>query len=310
MSIERLSQPQLRLFLSVDVEGSTAFKQKTHVKADEDWRYFFFDFFTRFPEQFQAKLAGLVPDVQQVVPWKVLGDELVYSLLVTDLAKVFPVLDAFRQTLAGYQDAPKHGGSTIKTNRLRLKGAGWLAGFPVGNLMVVMKNANGAETEDFIGPSIDTGFRLSRLSSHRHFTLSVELAWVILNQDERLKLYYSGRKDLKGIMERDGYPHLWMDVFEGMPKTELMTSEDALKWPEAADSDRLKSFCRHYILSHGEPDFLPFVFPHPEDHPERQTYEDKLKSARSVLKSLTSDQMENIEEELTGEDDISRWREF
>ncbi|MBO9049533.1 hypothetical protein [Curtobacterium flaccumfaciens] len=64
---------------------------------------------------------------------------------------------------------------------------------------------------DYLGPSFDTGFRVSTLRSPRHFTLSLEVAWIIaqartLKQSMDLALTWLGSHDLKGVWGSRPYP--------------------------------------------------------------------------------------------------------
>ena len=83
---------------------------------------------------------------------------------------------------------------------LRVKGTAWVAGFPVRNIeLYIPKNMhkNKAEPEcvrDFLGPSIDLGFRLSKKASEARLILSPSLAYLIAS----------------AAIEREGFP-----VFQG-----------------------------------------------------------------------------------------------
>ncbi len=77
--------PQLRLFLSVDVVGSTAFKHRKALDGEsKPWLKFIHGFYTGFPEMCWRR----VTEVQAEAPpktllakpylWKALGDELIF----------------------------------------------------------------------------------------------------------------------------------------------------------------------------------------------------------------------------------------
>lgn len=248
-----LLEPHLRLFLSVDVQDSTAFKQQADDEGPAPWRDYFLAFFSDFPSEFERCLPPNVP----VPPvWKLLGDEIVFTHRLTTLAEIAPVLSAFRSAVAHYRPRAH------KLRNFRLKGSAWVAGFPVGNAVVPVRRKDGASDEDYIGPTMDTGFRLSRMASRRKLALSVELAWLALHlpaaQLRTVPMFYGGRCHLKGVMERDGYPFIWIDLFHGdVPRLEA--AEDALKRIRPAHPGTLRRFCERYIRQHGEPRFVPFI---------------------------------------------------
>lgn len=64
---------------------------------------------------------------------------------------------------------------------------------------------------DYLGPSFDTGFRVSTLRSPRHFTLSLEVAWILAQAHVSslpmgLPLTWLGSHGLKGVWGSQRYP--------------------------------------------------------------------------------------------------------
>src|SRR5689334_14176201 len=97
------SQPCTRLFLSVDIVGSTAYKQHStsSLVADQSsldvrWPTLFLRFFQDFPSIFascldEAQSATNVADFKPAPPpvlWKAIGDELVFYQEVSTEAQV------------------------------------------------------------------------------------------------------------------------------------------------------------------------------------------------------------------------------
>lgn len=69
---------------------------------------------------------------------------------------------------------------------------------------------------DYLGPSFDTGFRVSTLRSPRHFTLSLEVAWILAQAHVSglpmgLPLTWLGSHDLKGVWGTRRYPMYAID---------------------------------------------------------------------------------------------------
>lgn len=248
-------RPQLRLFLSADVQDSTAFKQQAEAEKPYPWQNFFLGFFRDFPSRVERSFAdnGLSVDL-----WKLLGDEVVFSLELRDSAHASAAVEAFIRALVIFQD-DEHRKNPAKA--LRLKGAAWLAGFPVGNVIMPVTRAGDRIDRDYIGPSMDAGFRLGKLATRRKFALSADLAWLILAASgscRRLPLHYEGRSGLKGLLERDGYPFVWAGVLSQDMK-EIVDAEEALRPPPQCDDEKLKRFLEIFILKHGEPRHLPFI---------------------------------------------------
>ena len=170
--------------------------------------------------------------------------------------------------------------------KLKLKGSAWTAEFPVGNAIVPLNDG-----VDYIGPSMDTGFRLSRVSTPRKFAVSAELAMLILGLPRSVSvevpLHYDGRCQLKGVMEKEGYPFLWIDLHH--PKrSNLEAAEDDLLGGGPAGPAKLKRFCKQYILQHGEPRFLPFI---PSrlaklSIADQRRYKDRLREVRAAAYRL------------------------
>ena len=216
--------PVLRLFLSVDLVGSTAFKQsnQTAFKADdkpalgnvsEPWfgpiAQFYREIGRLFAREWQAYCdvlaknvgwpAGSAPQL-----WKSAGDELIYLKVLTDHREALACVLCWKRTIEEYRVQLKK-----QYPALDLKSTSWVAGFPITNADIVFSKNIILEsirddddavytnlyllheyfkkpddknlTKDFIGPSIDTGFRLCASSNPRKFVVSVELALMLVH---------------------------------------------------------------------------------------------------------------------------------
>ena len=148
-------------------------------------------------------------------------------------------------------------------------------------------SAESYRQKDFIGPQIDTGFRLKEFATPQKMIISVELAYMILkiNQEgsESIinQLYYDGRKKLKGVDEKGGYPLFWT---EAMPD-EIDKSETAIMY--SYQKDRTSEFdrlCKKYIADKDNKLHLTFI----EDdkyfkNNKPPHYPEKLKEAMDIL---------------------------
>ena len=267
-----LAQPKLRLFLSVDVVGSTAFKHRSGHSDGQGWLEFFTSFYTEFPDFLAVerekclKKRGEAEDkLPKPTLWKALGDELIFTVVLTHQRQAETLLTAFRNAVARAITKYGHGENPLP---ISFKAAAWLAGFPVGNAAVPI-NAN--ETEqvtrfDFVGPQIDIGFRISGFSTPRRLAVSVELALLVLVAGSTdLSFRYDGKRALRGVLSGRGYPVIWIDSYNGLDRQDqrlehkLTEAEDKLTADVQQSKEDLKDFCTKYIEEIGTPLFVPFI---------------------------------------------------
>lgn len=235
--------------------------------------------------------------------WKAIGDEIAFSKVLTDRRQIVACLDVWTHALKDMRSSLKR-----HSDSLDVKSAAWIAGFPITNTEVVLgsfrsphdlatevddddfvfhsleslerlKSAQGAvsagaSTLDFIGPSIDTGFRLAAYSSPRQLVLSVDLAYMyadVVCQDARdakqkdfsfpdMHIYYHGAVPLKGLLSGRPYPVFWVDFdhASGGELTRLHELESKLTGIKNLEMDVVKSFCQEFIAKH--PDFISMPY--------------------------------------------------
>jgi hypothetical protein len=245
----------LRLFLSVDIAGSTAYKSRQPDKV-QPWLPALHRFFTEFP----ISLAGHYTNGDTPVLWKTLGDEMVFVTRIIDHRQVASHLTRFRDTIAAYREVIKEA-----DRKLDLKGAAWLAGFPVGNTMLKLRHGmDGApELEDYVGPSIDNGFRLSKHATPRKFVLSVEAALMLTGTAQaaavKPKVFLERGEELKGVLGGRPYPKLWIEVpYRGSEEFHKL-EEELIDPPSKHDGDKIFDYCTLFIKEYGSPLFQPFI---------------------------------------------------
>jgi len=241
----------LRLFLSADLAGSTAFKQK---QSGEVWQRFFAGFYSQLPAFVNQFFQ---PDAPKLSLWKTIGDEVVFSAELGSSSEVPAMVDAFRKGVAAYREKIR------KTpGDLDLKCAAWTAGFPVGNLAVELP---GEGQWDYIGPGMDIGFRLVKEASPRRMPLSVELAYILTFSGRDNPDIVVGRSlELKGVGKGRRYPCLWLDCFQGNDCSgwdHLELEEESLRHvPRAsADPEKINAYCRSWLEHMGPPFLIPFI---------------------------------------------------
>lgn len=264
---------RVRLFLSVDLSGSTAFKNSKEGEARKagatpSWVTVFQKFYSDFPSLFASEFqqhkndsvgADVCPEL-----WKAVGDELVFCGRVTNKKSCAVALDTFVRTLHQYRRQLAHQGVD-----LNVKGAGWLAAFPEPNRTVQLRVKDGssellpasealecsADKEpfefDFLGKAIDTGFRVASNAQPDRFVLSVQLARLLASNGPELGFGHQVRVErpsiLKGVNKNEPYPLLYIDTMEHLPtRTAKQLEREVLREDEAPNQTKLSAYLTAY----------------------------------------------------------------
>ncbi|MBF0401666.1 MAG: hypothetical protein HQL90_12980 [Magnetococcales bacterium] len=324
-------KPRLRLFLSVDLVGSTALKQGkmgerqegrtldvNELKHGSRWRDPFLKFYHDFQNKFALEWRKAERELIQYLGtdnnfskpefWKAAGDELIYNQLISHSYQAcwsvrawISTADFFRKNLRRTFPA------------LDVKMTAWVAGFPVINSEVVLKKTtddffqetqddrpdlmvalmqqlknyyntdNPRDVLDYIGPSMDIGFRLCSLSTPREMPISLELAYILskvrrdlIARKNRLEyssgpegkadplaapsLRYMGRKSLKGVLDGRSYPVFWLDVAEKDP---VEAAEDAIIVRKEITPDQCLTLFKAFVEEINDPLLMwePYIEP-------------------------------------------------
>jgi hypothetical protein len=264
----------LRLFASIDLVGSTAFKQKSMREPFDSigssrWRditlKFYRDAANRFDEYWrQCKVSSspnlLLDGLGHSGPkvWKILGDEIIFVSHISSVSDFSQITESFVETvasLARQRPAPD----------LDVKGTMWVAEFPGLNARVSLRaeaddeDASGddehsAET-DYLGPAIDLGFRLCKFASPGIVPIDIQTALFLSEEGTAPSLaerfIYLGRHTLKGIDRDRPYPVLAIDTDENGGARELERLEADLDGRVRRPARwAVHSFCKEYLLKH------------------------------------------------------------
>lgn len=290
-------EPRLRLFLSADIIGSTALKQSrlgafdssgpAHVSWFTTIQGFYFEAQQHFMRAWNdLKLRHKDNDYFGEAPklWKTIGDEVLFTKLITDHRQVAVTLQCWVKALGAIREFLRRDGG-----RLGVKSTTWLAGFPFRNKEVVLsgesfsgddfiedyykengiilnkyyeKDGDGINI-DYIGPSIDTGFRLTGQATSRKLILSIDVAYILALTSpakkgpiDPIKIRYEGQVSLKGVLGGANYPLFWMDLADGASSAVL---EDKLTKSSACDRDEAQAFCEAFYAENSDFIFPPFV---------------------------------------------------
>lgn len=281
-------KPKLRLFMSADIVGSTAFKQRPGHEFNHQWFSIVRSFYTVAERFFELRWAQMINEFResecvrnmgQATPelWKTIGDEVLFTKEIADPREALICMSVWLRVLDDLRELLKKAGS------LDLKSSAWLADFPIRNREILLRTvvsqgvslaAQGAVevsaeaiatvdaeedfewendrlfedfqnkspdvSRDFVGQSIDTGFRVGTAATARKLMLSVELAHMLSLECARVKagperipkfpiskfrFHFDGRHSLKGVLDGTPYPLLWLDV---EPDRLIHATEDIL----------------------------------------------------------------------------------
>jgi hypothetical protein len=209
--------------------------------------------------------------------WKILGDELVFVVEIDGSSVISLWIEAFQETLLQWNDEVRKGPESER-GCLLVKGAAWLAGFPVMN--TVFQTAGGGR--DFAGPSVDAGFRLGGLATPRRLAVSVDLGWLLLRCQFPRDIHFDGPAFIKGVAEESGYPSLWIEV----GSSEYVRYEaQLLGRGEQNDQSAVEKLCLAFIEEYGVPSHAPFLAGEQTFTPQPNGYDQDLGNAREWLRT-------------------------
>ncbi|MFL0278161.1 hypothetical protein [Mycobacterium sp. SMC-19] len=230
-----------RLFLSCDLVGSTRHKQSAG-----DTRVWIPDFL-RFYYDFPARVREALDDsdlASRLKFWKAVGDELLFTIDIKRESDVYRTVNAWVKAMAQYEAelGAKNREGNSSPNKMKTKGGAFIATFPDPDYVVAVptapvepdserdvvvrneamkKEANGGNGHlliDYLGPSIDTGFRVISACNQRYFTLSLEVAWAMTyhrrnneNKSSLPGLLLLEERQMKGVWDEREYPVFAID---------------------------------------------------------------------------------------------------
>lgn len=277
---------RIRLFMSVDLVGSTAFKAKygeSRSKGDPYpiWLNITKDFYRVFPEMLASSFSNYLPQFnsckhlfadRKPQVWKTVGDEIIFCNSIVCLEHLAVCTRAFHSALAEYGEKLQ-----IDKDELDVKGCAWLASFPAPNATIISashistnKTFGHAKDEltedeereadvkpgkyDFLGKSIDTGFRISKFSQASEMSLSIELAWLlaVLRQLGHVdfQFSYKGRESLKGVINNIAYPIVTIETERAPKKKELSSLERNVMMTNFAEPVALRNYLHSFMDQH------------------------------------------------------------
>lgn len=343
--LPKFLRPRLRLFLSVDLVGSTALKQdglfpikmpdqkepmKDRSIAGTAWFPSLLEFYQEIDSYFSRHYADLERHANGILElgyrpeiWKSNGDEIIYVKDLDHPHEVHCIIACWIKTLREY----KANAVNRKESRLDVKGTIWIAGFPISNKEVIFAhNYTGRNTQhagliemrnyelldkwysdesnrqnlvrDFMGPQIDTGFRLSQYSTGRKCMISIETAYFLAaevapKEYDELHLFFDGSVQLKGVLGGRPYPLFWIDTADS---ASLYAMEDGLVRREKVDELSIRKFCRKFFDDHKDHVLSPFIAE--TKKPEFGSLPENFSARLDHIYRTYQDQMNLVEKEV------------
>ncbi|ADG91858.1 conserved hypothetical protein [Arcobacter nitrofigilis DSM 7299] len=261
--MEGYDESHLLYFFSVDVINSTAFKndkQKREVNnskycVSSSWAIAFKNFYDEIRKILNDKYNEIIKreNIEKEnfyfpFQWRIIGDEIVFFSVVKSFVHILYHLEASKNTIVDFN-------KDKKKIPFSVKGTAWIAGFPVNNTIIKSSsekglnfNSNGKisdfENVNFLGPSIDIGFRISKYSSSRKFILSIDLAMIVtylINNKQsisKFKFYFDNNQMLKGVGVDGQYPIIWI------------LSEDDIKEKDSFYLEKSSPCCTKLLYDH------------------------------------------------------------
>jgi hypothetical protein len=219
------------LFMSLDIAGSTAFKAQT-LGADDspEWLEAFEAFFREVPLIMMGQIAAafaMEDDVPETGVWKVIGDEIVLIAYPNSPREAELLLLAFYKTVINYDK------KIFERWPLRIKGCCWAAQLSSRNRAIEIPEMFGGDAEqayvDYLGPDVDTGFRLASCGGRGQVMVSSNLVHLVseMNSGSGTQFHFVGRKVLKGVYGGRPYPLFLMTMPDLMPVTWEWEAEES-----------------------------------------------------------------------------------
>lgn len=287
-------KPQLYLFLSVDIINSTAKKYDTIEPID--WYNVFTDFYVSFPDEFRTHLESeyeyqrkLNYSREKLVVWKHAGDEILFYIEITQNDEISCIVSAFKKTLEDWYPSKE---------KLDVKGCVWTGQFPFIDRKIEEEDS---KTFDFIGPSIDCGFRLGKYASKDEISVSVEIAdQIIRTTSLQSSVYYLKSENLKGVLGSKKYP-IFVLKLEGAKTDEY----DYLKTP--CHPTNLDNYIAKYYEDMNK-DFAGKVSRIEKDIPSYLNT--KVELSNKILESKTAEQQNAKEIDSDKQGDTEEFKEY
>jgi hypothetical protein len=211
------------LFLAADIASSTQFKDSVEESDGRPgWLEPFEQFFRELPLVLMGQVAQTFvggSDVPEVGVWRVSGDEVVFLAEPRSAEEARRLVEAFYRTVHQY-----HARFSEKWP-LGLRGCCWAARLPGRNAeieipeMATAGGAGGGQYLEYLGPDVDTGFRIAGHADAGHVIISLNLAEALARESDtgQIRFHLFDRRILKGVFAGRPYPLILITLEDAMP---------------------------------------------------------------------------------------------
>lgn len=197
--------PRLYVFLSVDIKDSTALKYGNSFEVNA-WYDLFTDFYNKFPSKLNTWFKNCLPSFgiskeKEISIWKYAGDEILFYVEFIDVKELYAIIKSFEKTLNEWNSEQSY--------PIKLKGTIWLGQVPFIDRRLLDDSSD--KIVDFVGSSIDCGFRIGKFSKLSGIVCSLEIVDLCISSNE-FKFYYSKSERLKGVFGDIEYPIFYLKL--------------------------------------------------------------------------------------------------
>lgn len=248
--------PRIYLFLSVDIIDSTELKYN----SETDWINEIINFYSIFYETFTETIETTreyysLKNHDKLITWKYSGDEILFYINISEDNEILSIIDAFAKTLEEMALPEKH-------NKLKFKGTAWLGQVPFIDIEFNKNNLT-----DFIGTSIDCGFRLGKFATQTDLIVSMEIAhiWSTSRYSSAINIRFLRKEKLKGVLGNFEYPIFSIKLNINHPEKDLITP---------CNKTNLKNYIEELVVS-----------------PELEKYNGKVSLIKKKLKDYLDDHL-------------------
>lgn len=256
MSLGENSNEMITLFVSFDIVNSTQYKSQD--KAG--WSAHMSEIMRRIISQFSNSPTGGYDF------WKTLGDEIIYNKKIGTVLDLLNTLDEIYSSLVSLNKQIGRGEfiDGFSSQILSIKAAVWIADLSssqekTDNILTYYQINDKRRQADYIGPDIDTGFRIAKYSMSNRMVISFEIACLLMRYEklltfgdkmkdfgmsERIKLL--SHRELKGVWDGNAYPIL---IYHGDPSVSF---EDSISELEKAKFPIINDYLNSLATSESE----------------------------------------------------------
>lgn len=229
-----VSRKRVYQFFSFDIKNSTAYK-----RAERNWPLLINKFY-------ELTWDRLSKDDHEFQFWKYVGDEILAYRRVRSAEDAWRATQHVHRVLHSVIDSLHKAFPRARQSQLSIKAASWLAlctemqsnafdevesafqnltDISVRQTVLASQTGSEIEQSDFLGPTIDSGFRIAKHSGPGILVLSFELAHVLCHyldtvtqtREHTAFCRLVGYESLTGIWRDRPYPIIWYAPTNGAP---------------------------------------------------------------------------------------------